>query len=168
MGSLFHSGSQEITVVANKKTSESSAVQPAPSDFKGKTCTTSPTLLAGSDQEALPGTTSYERANATFLTLARNIDIWGIARSIHHVEDRFNPNYNYDWVFLNDDDFDERFKNLTTALTSGRARYGKIDSAHWGFPEFIDQNEAAKAREEMHKKKILYGDSVSYRHMCMT
>ncbi|KAI7652154.1 Alpha-1,2 mannosyltransferase, partial [Hortaea werneckii] len=32
--------------------------------------------------------------------------------------------------------------------------------------EFIDQDKAAKVREDMHERKIIYGDSISYRHMC--
>ena len=111
---------------------------------------------------AAPG----ERENATFVTLARNSDVWEISRSIRQVEDRFNRFYNYDWVFLNDAEFDDTFVKVTTALTSGKARYGKIESDHWGFPDFIDQDKAAKVRQEMHEKKIIYGDSVSYRHMC--
>ncbi|TKA61678.1 Alpha-1,2 mannosyltransferase KTR1 [Friedmanniomyces simplex] len=106
------------------------------------------------------------RMNATFVTLARNSDVWEISRSIRQVEDRFNHAYNYDWVFLNDADFDDTFIKVTTALTSGKTRYGKIASEHWGFPSFIDQEKARKVREDMHERKIIYGDSVSYRHMC--
>ena len=127
--------------------------------------TTSPNPTSG--QTTLPGTKAPgKRVNATFVTLARNSDVWEISRSIRQVEDRFNRNYNYDWVFLNDAEFDDTFKKVTTALTSGNTRYGIIDSAHWGFPEFIDQEKAAKVREDMHERKIIYGDSISYRHMC--
>jgi len=104
--------------------------------------------------------------NATFVTLARNSDVWEIARSIRQVEDRFNHAYNYDWVFLNDQAFDDTFKKVTSALTSGKTRYGEIPKEHWSFPEFIDQDRAARTRAEMAAKKIIYGDSVSYRHMC--
>ncbi|KAF2483150.1 nucleotide-diphospho-sugar transferase [Neohortaea acidophila] len=114
----------------------------------------------------LTGKGSHERINATFVTLARNSDVWDISRSIRQVEDRFNRDYNYDWVFLNDAEFDEKFKKITSALVSGRARYGKIGEEHWGFPDFIDQDKAAKVREDMHERKIIYGDSISYRHMC--
>ena len=123
----------------------------------------------GSDttQSILPHTAAPgKRMNATFVTLARNSDVWDISRSIRQVEDRFNRNYNYDWVFLNDAEFDDTFKKVTTALTSGNARYGKIDSDHWGFPSFIDQEKAAAVRQDMHDRKIIYGDSISYRHMC--
>jgi alpha 1,2-mannosyltransferase len=109
-----------------------------------------------------PGT----RMNATFVTLARNSDLWDIAGSIRQVEDRFNRQYNYDWVFLNDKPFDDEFKKMTTALCSGKTHYGQIGEEHWGFPDFIDQEKARKVREDMAEKKIIYGDSISYRHMC--
>lgn len=107
-----------------------------------------------------------QRMNATFVTLARNSDVWDISRSIRQVEDRFNRFYNYDWVFLNDAEFDDTFVKVTSRLTSGRTRYGKIGEEHWSFPDFIDQDKAAQVRQEMHEKKIIYGDSISYRHMC--
>lgn len=104
--------------------------------------------------------------NATFVTLARNSDTWEIAKSIRHVEDRFNRKFNYDWVFLNDAEFDDTFKKVTTALTSGKTKYGKIAKEHWSFPDFIDQDKAAAVRKDMKERKIIYGDSISYRHMC--
>ena len=107
-----------------------------------------------------------ERVNATFVTLARNQDVWDIARSIRQVEDRFNKNFGYDWVFLNEQPFDDTFKKITTSLVSGTTHYGLIGEDHWSFPDFIDQDKAAKVREEMKAKKIIYGDSISYRHMC--
>lgn len=107
-----------------------------------------------------------ERMNATFVTLARNSDIWEISKSIRQVEDRFNRNYHYDWVFLNDQPFNDEFKKLTTALVSGKTHYGVIPKEHWSYPSWIDKNKAKKVREEMGEKKIIYGDSESYRHMC--
>ena len=106
------------------------------------------------------------KMNATFVTLARNSDLWDIVDSIRGIEDRFNRNYHYDWVFLNDKPFDETFKKVTSALVSGTTHYGKIPKEHWSFPEWIDQEKAQKVREDMADRKIIYGDSVSYRHMC--
>ncbi|RPA88056.1 glycosyl transferase [Ascobolus immersus RN42] len=106
------------------------------------------------------------RANATFVTLARNQDIWEIAKAIRSMEDRFNHKFNYDWVFLNDRPFNKEFKRVTTQLTSGKAKYGQIPKEHWSFPSWIDQDKAREAREEMSRKQIIYGDSISYRHMC--
>lgn len=114
----------------------------------------------------LIGTAPGPRMNATFVTLARNSDVWDIARSIRQVEDRFNRRYNYDWVFLNDKPFDNTFKKVTSSLVSGKTHYGEIPREHWSFPEWIDQDKAKKVREDMAQRKIIYGDSVSYRHMC--
>lgn len=104
--------------------------------------------------------------NATFVTLARNSDLWDIVKSIRQVEDRFNRNYGYDWVFLNDKPFDSTFKKVTSSLISGTTHYEEIPHEHWSYPDFIDQEKAAKVREDMAHRKIIYGDSQSYRHMC--
>lgn len=132
-------------------------VKPAPKE---------PPKTTPNEHDLPPPTAKGERMNATFVTLARNSDIWEIAKSIRHVEDRFNRRFNYDWVFLNDDDFNDEFKRVTSALVSGKTKYGKIPKEHWSFPDFIDQDRAAEVRKEMKEKKIIYGDSISYRHMC--
>lgn len=121
----------------------------------------------GSPQwEDLASTAPGPRVNATFVTLARNSDVWDIARSIRQIEDRFNRRYNYDWVFLNDKPFDSTFKKVTTSLVSGTTHYGEIAEEHWSFPPHIDQERAKQVREDMRERKIIYGDSISYRHMC--
>lgn len=114
----------------------------------------------------LDGIAPGPRMNATFVTLARNSDVWDIAESIRQVEDRFNRRYHYDWVFLNDKPFDDHFKKVTSSLVSGNTFYGEIPQEHWSFPEWIDQEKAKKVREDMAQRKIIYGDSISYRHMC--
>lgn len=106
------------------------------------------------------------REKATFVTLVRNRDLYSLAESIKSVEDRFNSKFNYDWVFLNDEEFTDEFKNVTSALVSGTTKYGVIPKEHWSFPEWIDEEKAAQVRKEMGEKRIIYGDSISYRHMC--
>lgn len=106
------------------------------------------------------------RMNATFVTLARNSDVWEISESIRQVEDRFNDKFGYDWVFLNDEPFDDEFKQVTTKLVSGKTKYGLIPKEHWSFPEWIDQDKAAAVRKKMEEDQIIYGGSISYRHMC--
>ena len=113
-----------------------------------------------------PAKSTGPKMNATFVTLARNGDLWEITKSIRQIEDRFNRKFGYDWVFLNDKPFDDNFKRVTSSLISGTAKFGLIPEAHWSFPEWIDQEKAAKVRQDMSEKKIIYGDSISYRHMC--
>jgi alpha 1,2-mannosyltransferase len=108
--------------------------------------------------------TGYPRQNATFVSLARNSDLWYLAESVRSAEDRFNGKYGYDWVFLNDEPFTEEFKVVMTRLVSGEAKFGIIPKDHWSYPSWIDQGKAAQTREDM--KDIIYGSSESYRHMC--
>lgn len=103
---------------------------------------------------------------AALLALARNSDIETMVKSIKQIEQRFNKNYNYDWVFLNDKPFDNKFKKAISAAVSGKAKFGQIPTEHWSFPEWIDKERAAYAREDMVHRRIIYGGSVSYRHMC--
>lgn len=98
--------------------------------------------------------------------LARNREIWDVLESIRHIEDRFNKWHHYDWVFLNDQPFDHRFKNMTGEAVSGSANYGTVPKDQWCFPDFIDQDVAAEARAAMGLQGVPYGESESYRHMC--
>lgn len=106
------------------------------------------------------------KIKATFVTLARNSDKNSILLSIRHVEDRFNKNFHYDWVFLNDEEFNEEFKSAVSAVISGKTKFGLIPKEHWSYPEWIDREKAALSREAMVQKKVIYGGSESYRHMC--
>lgn len=106
------------------------------------------------------------RVKAAFVILARNSNLDGVRQSIRQMEDRFNRKFNYPYVFLNDDDFTEEFKELTSSLTKADTFYGKIDESQWSFPSWIDQGRAEETRIRMAKQNIIYGDSISYRHMC--
>jgi len=109
---------------------------------------------------------SDKRVKATFVTLARNSELYELIKSVRRVEDRFNRKFNYDWVFLNDEPFTDEFKNLTTSIVSGKTKYGLIPTEHWSYPDWIDLNKAAESRAAMKAARIIYGDSESYRHMC--
>ncbi|QEU59615.1 Ktr1 [Kluyveromyces lactis] len=106
------------------------------------------------------------KVKATFVTLARNGDLTELLSSIRSVEDRFNKKFQYDWVFLNDEEFTDDFKNTVASMISGNVKFGLIPVEHWSYPSWIDQEKAAQVRADMKAKKIIYGHSESYRHMC--
>src|SRR5271170_7268611 len=64
------------------------------------------------------------KMKAAFVSLIRNGELWEIVKSIRQIEDRFNRNYHYPWVFLNDVPFTEEFIAITSALVSGETKYG--------------------------------------------
>ncbi|KAK4057254.1 hypothetical protein OIO90_001751 [Microbotryomycetes sp. JL221] len=125
------------------------------------------THKAASEAQAGRNVTLDPKANAAFVILARNSDVWDIIDSIRGVEDRFNHRYHYNYVFLNDEPFSEEFKRHTSAIASGLCTYGQVPESQWkNHGDWIDEDRAARARQEMADKKVIYGDSVSYREMC--
>jgi len=56
------------------------------------------------------------KAKAVFVALARNSDLWSMLESMKQMEDRFNHWAGYDWVFLNDEPFDDIFKQYVSLV----------------------------------------------------
>ncbi|CAG8471418.1 13988_t:CDS:2, partial [Racocetra persica] len=107
-----------------------------------------------------------DRAKACFVVLIRNSDLHSFRASMRQLEDRFNHKYNYPYVFLNDEPFTEEFKQYTSALTKAKTEYGVIPKEHWSVPDHIEMETVNKNMEKMDKDGVLYGGSLSYRHMC--
>ncbi|KAJ7896787.1 nucleotide-diphospho-sugar transferase [Mycena olivaceomarginata] len=96
-------------------------------------------------------TTNSTRANATFVMLARNSDVNGAVQSIRSVEDRFNRDHNYPYVFLNEEPWTDEFKKRISALSRAPMEFGVIPHDWWF---------------QMEDQGIIYAGSVSYRNMC--
>jgi alpha 1,2-mannosyltransferase len=43
---------------------------------------------------------------------------------------------------------------------------GVIPKEHWSYPDWIDIGKADRLRNKMESDGIIYGGSLSYRHMC--
>jgi alpha 1,2-mannosyltransferase len=82
---------------------------------------------------------------------------------MRQIEDRFNNQFHYPWVFLNDEPFTQEFRLLTTGMASGAVEYGLIQKSEWSIPQWIDPERVEKAMEEMVEKEVLYGGMLSYR-----
>lgn len=83
---------------------------------------------------------------------------------MRQIEDRFNHQFHYPWVFLNDEPFTQEFRLLTAGMASGDVEYGLIDNEkEWSTPEWIDTEKAQEAMAEMVRQDVIYGGSVSYR-----
>ncbi|RXW14596.1 hypothetical protein EST38_g11261 [Candolleomyces aberdarensis] len=108
----------------------------------------------------------WRRANASFVILARNSDLAGTVRSIREIEDRFNRRYRYPYVFLNDQPFDDKFKEHISMLTDAKVEFGVVPKEHWNQPDWVDEPTAEAWRDWMVGEGIIYGESVSYRNMC--
>ncbi|GBE86019.1 Glycolipid 2-alpha-mannosyltransferase 2 [Sparassis crispa] len=113
-----------------------------------------------------PAPEAPRRANATLLMLSRNSELDKAAASVRELEDKFNRQFAYPWVFLNEVPFSDQFIARMTELASGPVYFGQIPPHHWYQPAEIDENRAETGRNEMVEEDIIYGGSVSYRNMC--
>ncbi|CAM1509832.1 Fc.00g001670.m01.CDS01 [Cosmosporella sp. VM-42] len=110
--------------------------------------------------------TSKPRANAAFVVLARNKEIDGVIQSIKSVERHFNRWYHYPYVFLNDGDFDEEFKETVRNYTSSPVEFGKVGPDMWGYPDWVDPKVAKEGIAKQGDAAVMYGGLESYHAMC--
>ncbi|KAG0292716.1 alpha 1,2-mannosyltransferase 2.4.1 [Linnemannia gamsii] len=115
-------------------------------------------------QKPFPPKPPVRRANAAFVMLVRNSDGQGARSAVRQIEDRFNRNFQYPYVFLNDAPFTEEFKALVRPMSKANMTFGLVPEEHWSYPEWISTTKAKEARKTM--AKVVYGWSESYRHMC--
>ncbi|KAI5807068.1 nucleotide-diphospho-sugar transferase [Geopyxis carbonaria] len=107
-----------------------------------------------------------KRENAAFVVLARNKELPGVIQSVRSIERHFNRWFHYPYVFLNDGEFNQTFKDTIKNYTSGDVEFGQIDSSMWGFPDWVDVDDAEESIAKQGDAAIMYGGMASYHHMC--
>lgn len=109
---------------------------------------------------------SKPRVNGAFVVLARNKELEGVIQSIKSIERHFNRWYHYPYVFLNDGDFNQTFKDTVKNYTSSTVEFGKVGPDMWGFPEWIDPKVAKEGIAKQGDAAVMYGGLESYHAMC--
>lgn len=104
------------------------------------------------------------RENATLVMLVRNSELVGALLLMRSLEDRFNKDYKYPWVFLNDVPFDQDFIDQTTLMALGKVYHELIPLEDWDPPLFIDKDKLEANIQNSHD--VIYGPSRLYRNMC--
>ncbi|KAI9290852.1 glycosyl transferase [Neoconidiobolus thromboides FSU 785] len=108
-----------------------------------------------------------EKANACFVVLMRNSDVQDFRKTMQQLEDRFNKNFNYPYVFLNEVPFTEEVKTYLKAQTKAKVEFGLIPKEHWEIPRFLNESTVLEAiKEQKEKDQVPYGGKLSYHHMC--
>lgn len=93
------------------------------------------------------------RESAVLVMLARNSEVKGAVSSIRSVQEQFNDNFGYPWVFLNDEEWTEDFK-IKVGKAVGKdteVKFEVIPKEMWGYPEWIDQVRARSSMQSMKK-----------------
>ncbi|KAI8873072.1 glycosyl transferase [Ramicandelaber brevisporus] len=120
-------------------------------------------VLIQKPQPVWNGDRHTRRANAALIVLVSDKDLAKIQKSIRAVEDRFNRNFAYPWIFFSAEPLSAKFKRETSSLASGEVVYAQIPKEQWGYPSWIDQDLAAKKRKKMEQDGVFQGGSEEYR-----
>jgi alpha 1,2-mannosyltransferase len=107
-----------------------------------------------------------EKVNGVFAVLVRNSELDQMIHSMKQIERSFNAEYQYPYLFLNDVEFTEEFKEKISQMTTAKVEFGLIPKEHWSLPAWISSEKFKTRLSEMRAKRIMYGGSESYRHMC--
>ncbi|KAJ1676855.1 hypothetical protein EV182_007373, partial [Spiromyces aspiralis] len=102
---------------------------------------------------------------AAIVSLVRNSEYHGIRSTIRQVEDRFNHQYGYPYILLNDVPFEQSFINGVKRITKAPVYFGILDSQSWGLSPYVTKEKVDEALKK-NKDRYIYGDSLSYRFMC--
>ena len=76
------------------------------------------------DPQLDPSLRPIGNVRAALVVLTRNEDLTEILRTMKQFESRWNRRYNYPYIFLNDAEFNQRFKDRTSAATRAKTFYG--------------------------------------------
>jgi mannosyltransferase len=106
------------------------------------------------------------RANAAIVVLARNKELDGVIQSMKSLERHFNRWYNYPYVFLNDGDFNQTFRETVRNHTASKVEFGKVGPDMWGYPDWVDPKVAKEGINKQGDNAIMYGGMESYHFMC--
>lgn len=106
------------------------------------------------------------RSDSVIVILCRNEDKDEIATTLSNFEDKFNAQHKYPYVFLNDSDWTQEFKDKIRTVTKSDITFGKVEPENWEMPKNIDVSKAKNNWKELAKNKVPYAELESYHNMC--
>lgn len=108
---------------------------------------------------------AISKENAVLMILCRNSDKDDMVETMKNFEEVFNSEFKYPYVFLNDEEFTDEFKNAIKNINKN-VEFGKLSEEEWNVPNWIDAKKMEDGIKKLTDHHIIYGESLSYRKMC--
>ncbi|KAI8354200.1 nucleotide-diphospho-sugar transferase [Blakeslea trispora] len=91
-------------------------------------------------QQLLDKSPPVKKAKAAIVILVRNKEQEAIAETIVNFQDKFNKNFDYPYVFLNEVPFTPEFKSaMRVAAPTAKMQFGLVPEAHWSYPPWYNK-----------------------------
>ncbi|OLY80945.1 Glycolipid 2-alpha-mannosyltransferase 2 [Smittium mucronatum] len=85
--------------------------------------------------------------------------------TVRGIEDRFNKNFNYPYVFLSRDPISEEQKIQLRMMTKAPIEFGLVPKGLWDYPEWIDIKKAKEKMDKMVAEDVIFGGSEDFRFL---
>jgi hypothetical protein len=118
------------------------------------------------EYEQMPIENPSEKINAAVVVLARDSDLEQLLGTLANFEAKFNKQYHYPYVFLNDIPFREYFKSSVLHVTSSACVFGEVPPEHWDVPGWLNMSVVKESMTHMKKHKVRRSTRLGYRQMC--
>lgn len=97
-------------------------------------------------------------ANAAFVVLlTHQTDPSQLFETVHSVQDRFNRNFKYPYVFLSDQILDDTVQSNILSIVPN-ATFGLIPPEQWRYPAWIDQEKLVQSYKSVNSSTDIESD----------
>ena len=103
--------------------------------------------------------TKEKKPKGCIIVTLKNEDLLQFVKTLKQFELYFNHKHNYPYIFFNNHDFNETFRNEIVKHTNSNVEFVTISKERWSLPEWIDRNRFKQSLQNI-------GFKESYRHMC--
>jgi len=155
------------TTTSSLETTTHASIASTPSSEIKASATGVPMSISKSDLSAASPSSSappeYPREKAVIMIFARNADLYKTMETIWSIEQRFNKEYNYNYLIISDAMHTRNFKKNILAIASTNVEFH--NTKRLNYPSGIDKNKIKDARKQFREQNISFRKTQRARHV---
>ncbi|KAG7861044.1 hypothetical protein KL939_001611 [Ogataea angusta] len=106
----------------------------------------------------------YVRANGTFMSIVREEDMEKLLNTVHQIEETWNHNYHYPYVFLSSQNISTEFQHKLREKCSGEVIFDRIPQSVWTVPSRTDARRVKESMKKLAAKGVQLANDIEYRN----
>ncbi|KAG7897688.1 hypothetical protein KL935_004869 [Ogataea polymorpha] len=106
----------------------------------------------------------YIRANGTFVSIVQEGDMEKLLNTVHQVEETWNHNYHYPYVFLSSQNISTEFQHKLREKCSGDVVFDRIPQSLWTVPSTTDARRVKESMKKLAAKGVQLANDIEHRN----